>query len=76
MPTTLLTIGPAHVITQNVVYALPARVVRIHSLAACEVSPDGTTWDALTGIETVGADASSTFIRCTTGNTTVRLSQY
>lgn len=71
--TTLLTIGPAIDILQNVVYAMPARKVRVHSLAAVEISVDGTNWDALTGSETVGAEAASGFLRCPTGNTTVML---
>jgi hypothetical protein len=68
-----LTIGPAHSIIQNVVYGLPARVVRVHSLAAVEISVDGSTWDALTNAETVGAEAGSVFIRCPGGNTTLTL---
>lgn len=71
--TTLLTIGPAHAILQNVVYAMPARKVRIHSLAAVEISVDGSSWDALTGSETVGAEAASGFLRCPGGDTTVIL---
>jgi hypothetical protein len=73
MATTLLTIGPAHAILQNVVYAMPARKVRVHSLAAVEISVDGAAWDALTNSETVGAEAASGFLRCTTGNTSVIL---
>jgi hypothetical protein len=65
--------GPPTDILQNVVYALPAKRVRVHSLAAVEISVDGSAWDALTGGETVGADAGSTFLRCPTGNTTVVL---
>lgn len=71
--TELLTIGPAHDILQNVVYAMPVRKVRVHSLAAVEISVDGSAWDALTGAETVGAEAASGFIRCPSGNTTVIL---
>jgi len=71
--TTLLTIGPAHDILQNVVYAMPARKVRIHALAAVEISVDGSAWDALTAADTVGAEAASAFIRCPGGNTTVIL---
>lgn len=69
----LLTIGPAHAITQNSIYALPARTVRVHALAAVEISVDGSTWDALTGAEGVGAEAGSCFLRCPGGNTTVTL---
>lgn len=66
-----LTIGPAHAILQNVVYGLPARIVRVHALAAVEISVDASAWDALTGAETTGAEAGSCFIRCPGGNTTV-----
>lgn len=71
--TTLLTIGPSHDLVQNVVYAMPARKVRVHALAAVEISVDGSTWDALTGSETVGAEASSGFLRCPGGATSVIL---
>ena len=67
-----LTIGPVQSILQNVVYGMPARTVRVHSLAAVEISVDGS-WDALTGADTVGAYAASVFIRCPGGNTTVVL---
>lgn len=73
MPTELLTIGPPTAILQNVAYALPARTVRVHALAAVEISVDNSAWDTLTGAETVGAEAASAFIRCTTANTTVVL---
>jgi hypothetical protein len=73
MPTELLTIGPVHAITQNTVYAMPTRKVRVHALAAVEISVDGTAWDALTGADTVGAEAASAFIRCPGGNTSVTL---
>jgi hypothetical protein len=74
MPVTKsLTIGPAHNILQNVEYALPSITVRVHSLAAVEISVDGTAWDALTNAETVGAEAGSVFLRCPGGNTTVVL---
>ena len=76
MPTTALTIGPAHDILQNVVYAMPSKIVRIHSLAAVEISVDASVWDALTGAETVGAEAASVFIRCPGGNTTVVLKSH
>ena len=73
MPTEKLTIGPATTITEDVSYALPAKIVRIHALAALEISVDGSAWDALTGSDTVGAEAGSCFVRCTTANTTVVL---
>lgn len=73
MPTTLLSIGPQQSIIQNTVYAMPAVTVRVHALAAVEISADGTTWNALTGSETIGAEAASGFIRCPGGNTTLYL---
>lgn len=73
MPTELLTIGPQHSILQNVVYAMPAVAVRIHSLAMVEISVDGITFDALTGVDTIGAEAASGFLRCPGGNTTLYL---
>lgn len=70
--TTTLSAGRAHVIEQNVVYAMPPYRVRVHSLHAVDISPDGSTWDALTNAETVGADAASAFIRTQqAGGTTV-----
>lgn len=76
MPTETLSCGPPWSILQNVVYALPPAAGRLHSLAAVEISPDGATWDALVGSETVGADVASGFVRCTTGNTTVVIKRY
>lgn len=72
MATTMLTTGPVHAITQNVVYALPGRTVRVFAAAAVEVSLDGSTFTALTGSNTVsGALTAAPFLRCATGNTTV-----
>jgi len=73
MPTELLTIGPVHNIIQNVVYAMPTRKVRVHSLAVVEISVDSIAWDVLTNSETIGAEAASAFIRCPGGNTTLVL---
>lgn len=61
--TVQLTIGPTHVLTQDVVYALPARSVKVSATAAVEISVDGSTWDDLTGAETVGAETGAVFIR-------------
>lgn len=66
--TTLVSLGTPFSMTQNVVYALPARAVRIQSTAVVQISPDGSTWDNLTNSETVGADAASAFVRCAGGN--------
>jgi hypothetical protein len=74
MPTQLLSVGYTQAILQNIVYALPSgRVVRVQADAAVEVSnlvafsPN----DALTNADTVGAETSARFLRCTTGNTSV-----
>lgn len=74
--TNSLLIGPVNSILQNVVYAMPPRAVRVHALAAVEISVDGSAWDALTNADTVGADAASAFIRCPGGNTSVVLKAY
>ena len=66
-------IGMPVVMTQNVVYALPATQVMVQASAAVDVSSDGTTWSALTGANTVGANTAAAFIRCTTTNPTVTL---
>jgi hypothetical protein len=50
--------------------------VRVHSLAAVEISVDGVAWDALTNADTVGADAASGFLRCPGGATTVICKAY
>lgn len=76
MSTPVIVLGQPTVITQNVTYALPARAGRIHALAAIQISPDGSTWDALTNAETVGADVASAFVRCTTADTTVVFKPY
>lgn len=70
MPTTVLSIGPAHNILQNVVYALPAKQVIVTTGAACETSVDGTNWTALTS----GSKTGAKFLRCPSGNTTVTCS--
>jgi len=71
--TTLLSIGYAQPILQNIVYALPARVCRVQADAAVEVSNvvAFSPADALTNADTVGAETSARFIRCTGGNTVV-----
>ena len=76
MASILLPIGPPTDIVQNVVYAMPCRAVRVHSLAAVEISVDGNTFNALTNANTVGADAASGFLRCPGGGTTVILKAY
>lgn len=72
MATTSLKIGPVETMTQNVVYALPARQVRLMSSLAVDISLDGSAWAALANA-TTGADCTAAFIRCTTGNALVVL---
>lgn len=71
MATQLLSIGPAFVITQNVVYALPAQACVITTSAACDTSNDGTAWTAFTS----GSVSIAKFIRCTTASPTVTCSK-
>jgi hypothetical protein len=71
MPIQSIPLGPSTLILQNVVYALPAKLCTILSSAAIDGSTDGSTWSAITGANTVGASTAASFIRCTTGNTTV-----
>lgn len=70
MPTQSIQVGVATPITQNVVYALPARKCFLQALAAVEVSIDNSTWAALAN-STTGAPTSAIYVRCTTGNTTI-----
>lgn len=61
-------IGPAVVLTQNTVYALPAVSCIINSTLALESSIDGVSFTAFTS-----AIATGCFVRCTTGSPTVKL---
>ncbi len=60
-------IGPVETLLQNVVYALPARQVRVMSSLAVDVSLDAAAWANLANALT-GADCTAAFIRCTGGN--------
>lgn len=71
MPTQSLALGMPWTLIQGVAYALPSRVCLVQSSAALEVSADGTTWSALTGANTVGAQSGAAFIRSPVGNATV-----
>ena len=72
MSTQALTIGPVHNLLQNVIYALPARNVRVQSTTAVEVSLSTTTTAfAVLANSTTGAETSAAFVRCTTGATTI-----
>ena len=72
---TKLSVGYAQAITEDIVYALPAKTVRVQSNAAVEVSNEVgfTTADTLTNADTVGAETSARFIRCTTAGTVVSI---
>jgi hypothetical protein len=59
MPTQAIHVGPATVLTQNVVYALPAQLCVVTTSAACDVSMDGSTWTAFTS----GNPSGAVFIR-------------
>lgn len=62
-------VGPATVLTQNVVYALPAVSVVIQTTAALESSIlEAGPFSAFTT-----SIATGCFVRCTTGNATVKL---
>lgn len=63
-------IGPAITLTQNVVYAAPARQVRIISSRVLETSVDNSTFAAVTAT-TTGTDLTSVFVKCTTGSAIV-----
>ena len=67
-----LTIGPVHAITQNTVYALPARSLKVHSLAAIDISVDASTWVTVAA-STTGTEIGSAFIRCSSTNTSLTL---
>jgi hypothetical protein len=70
MPTILLSIGTVTVITQNVVYALPAKPSTVVTTIPCQTSTDGVAWNAFNSGEVTVAK----FIRCTTGAPTVSVS--
>lgn len=67
-----LTIGPVHAITQNTVYALPARACWLTALAAVELSVDASTWVPFAN-STLGGQVGSCFVRCPGGNTSITL---
>jgi len=65
-----LLIGPAQAMEQDVVYALPARQVRLMSVDVIQVSVDGSTYSDVAD-STTGVDVTAVFAKCTTGDTTV-----
>lgn len=72
MPTTLL-VGPPNALTEDEVYALPARLVWLTSTVALEYTAGtiGGTFAALTG-STTGVQVGAGFVRCTTAAALVR----
>ena len=72
MPTQSLQVGVPTVITQNVVYAMPARACVVHSSAALEISYDGSTFVAMAVSATNSSPiVAAPFVRCTTASPTV-----
>jgi len=67
MSTSLL-IGPTNTLTQNIAYALPARQVRLMSVAVLQVSVDGSNYTDVAAT-TTGTDVTAVFAKCTTGDT-------
>lgn len=67
MPIQLVPLGPPTVLTQNVVYALPAQLCLITTSAGCETSLDGTTWSAFTS----GGLSGAVFIRSSSVDTII-----
>ena len=75
MPTAL-TIGPIHTLTQNTVYALPARRCQAYTSSSSGVEVNNTT--STTGFTSInvtdgGFVTGAAFIRITSGNSTLRL---
>lgn len=75
MPTVTiqLTIGPVHTLTQNIVYALPARRCLLYADAGTLTqSSDGTNFTAIT-LANQQAEVGGAFIKSTAGDTDIRL---
>lgn len=72
MPT-LLTIGPVHALTQNEIYAMPARAVYVQAEEVVQFSMTTTTTDfANVAASTTGALISVLpFVRSTTANNNI-----
>jgi len=69
MPTQSIQVGVPTTITQNVVYATPARACVVTSSAALEISMDGSTFVAMSVSATNAAPlVAAPFIRCTTAS--------
>ena len=71
MPSTLL-VGPANALTEDIVYALPARLVFVTSSVALETSATtGGGWVAQAGTATTGVYLSGGFVRSTAASAVV-----
>ena len=68
----MLPVGRSYMMTQNVVYALPGRKVKINVQGSdtIEESNDGTNFAAVT-LTNDEAELSCAFVRSTTGNAIV-----
>lgn len=72
MPTQSIQVGVPTTITQNVVYAMPARACVVTSSVALEISMDGSTFVAMAVSATNAAPiVAAPFVRCTTANAVV-----
>jgi hypothetical protein len=73
MATQSIPVGRPVTLTQNVSYALPARLCFVTSSAALEFSNDESTWTALTGANTTGVNSGARFVRCPASTAVVRI---
>lgn len=74
---TTLSVGTEQTMTQNEVYALPARLVFVKSSVAIEAADtSGGSFAALTGANTTGVNCAGGFVRCTTASATIRCKTY
>jgi len=79
MPTTKLDIGLIHTLVQNVVYALPARTVRLSAAPFANIQVSNAVGGTflLPIMDAAGqCDLSGGFIRDTVGGALVKLSAY
>jgi len=70
---TTLTLGPVHSLTQNVIYALPARKSLLFSNAALQTDNDDAFGTASSISANTSTEVASGFVRCTTGTALVRV---
>jgi hypothetical protein len=68
--TTMLLIGPTTTLTQNIVYAMPARQVRVLSSTMLQVSVDNSTFTDVSAT-TTGTDVTAGWVKCTTAGPVV-----